>query len=85
MGAKRRGTSISRTNFYAQLAQANAKDEVRAGHITVKQLKDALDTFSDTDLCYAYEGEICGVIILSDKGKEIGYIENNGNIHHRKV
>jgi len=76
--------STSRINVYAQPDQANAKVGVEAEYIHVKQLKAALDTFSDTDLCYAYEGEVCGIIILSPQRKELGYIENNGNIHRNK-
>lgn len=31
---------------------------------TVKQLKIELDKFPDDALCYAYEGEVRGIIIL---------------------
>jgi hypothetical protein len=31
--------------------------------ITIKKLKEELNKFSDDDLCYAYEGEVTGLII----------------------
>jgi hypothetical protein len=30
---------------------------------TVKQLREELAKFPDNALCYAYEGEVCGVIV----------------------
>ena len=36
---------------------------------TVKQLKDELDKFPDDAICYAYEGEVCGVVIRAPDGK----------------
>ena len=47
--------------------------------ITVKKLKQELEKFKDTDLCFAYEGEICGLIIerKDENGKLIG---NQGHI-----
>ena len=30
---------------------------------TVKELKEELSKFNDDDLCYAYEGEVCGIIV----------------------
>lgn len=31
--------------------------------ITIKKLKEELSKFSDEDLCFAYEGEVTGLII----------------------
>lgn len=30
---------------------------------TIKELKEELSKFNDDDLCYAYEGEVCGIIV----------------------
>jgi len=36
---------------------------------TVKQLKEELSKFNDGDLCFAYEGEVIGIIVKRD-GKQ---------------
>ena len=40
--------------------------------LTVKQLKEELLKFKDDDLCYAYEGEIVGIVI--NRGSQQGVI-----------
>lgn len=42
--------------------------------LKVSILIKALKTFPEDAECYAYEGEICGVVVVKD-GKELGYIE----------
>ena len=39
---------------------------------TVKELKTELNKFKDSDLCYAYEGEVTGIII--NRGRQQGVI-----------
>ena len=36
---------------------------------TVKELREELAKFKDDDLCYAYEGEVIGIIVQRD-GKQ---------------
>ena len=41
--------------------------------ITIKKLKEELEKFNDDDLCFAYEGEVIGLIIHNKKyGYELG-------------
>ena len=40
--------------------------------LTVKELKSELLKFKDDDLCYAYEGEVVGLVI--NRGNEQGVI-----------
>ena len=42
--------------------------------ITIKKLKQELERFKDNDECFAYEGEICGLVIerKDENGKLIG-------------
>ena len=39
---------------------------------TVKEIKEDLNKFKDSDLCYAYEGEVSGIIV--NRGEEQGVI-----------
>ena len=39
--------------------------------ITVKELKEELDKFPDDALCYAYEGEVTGLVINYDNQQRI--------------
>ncbi len=39
---------------------------------TVKELKKELEKFEDDDLCYAYEGELIGIIV--NRGEKQGVI-----------
>ena len=45
--------------------------------MSVARLKELLDEFPNDAKCYAYEGEICGVVVVK-KGKQLGYIGNGG-------
>lgn len=40
--------------------------------ITVRKLKIELDKFNDDDLCFAYEGEVTGIVI--NRGNSQGVI-----------
>ena len=42
---------------------------------TVKQVKEELEKFEDTDLCFAYEGEVTGIIV--NRGDKQGVIYCN--------
>ncbi|MEN8237331.1 MAG: hypothetical protein ABFQ95_07325 [Pseudomonadota bacterium] len=39
---------------------------------TVKEMKEELDKFNDDDMCYAYEGEVIGLVI--NRGHDQGVI-----------
>ncbi len=41
---------------------------------TVLELKKELDKFEDTDLCYAYEGEVIGIIVNRNNNNYQGVI-----------
>ena len=41
---------------------------------TIKSLIEELNKFPPNSRCYAYEGEITGVVILAKNSKELGYI-----------
>lgn len=56
--------------------------------ITVKKLKEELNKFSDDDLCYAYEGEVIGLIIerVSERLKNQGVVYcSEGNDEGKKT
>jgi hypothetical protein len=37
--------------------------------ITIKKLKEELEKFNDDDLCFAYEGEVIGLVIENKKDR----------------
>lgn len=42
---------------------------------TIAELKTELSKFPDTALCYAYEGEVVGVVVVtSDAARQLGVI-----------
>lgn len=43
--------------------------------IQIKHLINMLSEFPGDSLCYAYEGESRGIVILDQHHKEIGFIE----------
>ena len=42
--------------------------------ITVAEMIQALQKFPPNALCYAYEGEITGVVVVNGDGDELGYV-----------
>lgn len=51
----------------------------RTNRLTIKELKAFLEHFPDDAICYGYEGEISGIVVMSlDFAKELGYITNEG-------
>jgi len=45
--------------------------------IKIKILIKALEALPDNCACYAYEGEINGLVIVDQNGEELGYIETD--------
>lgn len=43
--------------------------------ITVAKLIEELQKYPPNALCYAYEGEVVGVVIINGDREELGYIE----------
>lgn len=42
--------------------------------IAIKHLIRELGKFPGDSYCYAYEGEVFGVIVVSPDGKQLGYV-----------
>lgn len=42
--------------------------------ITAQKLIEEIKKFPETSFCYAYEGEVTGIIVVDKNGKELGYI-----------
>lgn len=53
--------------------------------LTVGQLKRELDKFKDSDLCYAYEGEVSGVIINRGEAQGVIYCSESSDIDNKKT
>ena len=52
-------------------------------NITVQQLIEALSKFPPDARIAAYEGEVCGVGIDNDQGRQIGFVDEcTGKIEH---
>jgi len=43
--------------------------------ITVKELINRLQKFDQEAMCYAYEGEATGIVIVDEEGHSIDFIE----------
>ena len=42
--------------------------------VTIKKLIEKLQTFDSTLMCYAYEGEVSGIVIVDENKNEKGFI-----------
>jgi hypothetical protein len=47
--------------------------------ITIKEIIKELKRFRGDAFCYAYEGEICGVVVVDKSDNELGYITTSEN------
>lgn len=47
--------------------------------LTVAELKEKLNQYPDDAIVFAYEGEVCGVIVRSKDGTELGVIDTVGH------
>lgn len=46
--------------------------------IDIRELIDKLKEFQSDSMCYAYEWEQSGLVIVDPDGKEIGFVPNRG-------
>lgn len=53
--------------------------------ISVKKMKEELNKFPEDAMCYAYEGEITGVVVVDKDREEVGYIHASEGFCHEKV
>lgn len=54
-------------------------DPYKGYTMTVRMLRKALANFPDEAKCYAYEGEVVGIVVVH-KMKQLGIINNDGSV-----